>query len=142
MDPESGAAIVQFTAPAAGTYSIGGEFSGIDQDQNSHPVEILDNGRAIFTGTIALYGQSDLFSLTETLKAGDQIDFAVLTGSGGCSYCYLSTGLSATITSAVPEPDMAWLMLAGMGGLVGFARMGNRLRFAWIRRSTIGESRS
>jgi hypothetical protein len=120
MDPESGSAIVQFTAPAAGTYAISGEFTGIDTHGNSHPVEILDNGTQIFKGTISTYGMSDTFSLTETLKAGGVIDFEVLTGSpsSSCSYCYLSTGLAATLTStSVTEPGTLGLMGVALAGL-------------------------
>jgi PEP-CTERM motif len=120
MDPESGSAIVQFAAPAAGTYEISGEFTGIDTHGNSHPVEILDNGKQIFAGTISQYGMSDPFSLTESLSAGGTIDFEVLTGSQGCSYCYLSTGLAATLTSegtSVPEPATLGLMGIGFAGL-------------------------
>lgn len=120
MDPESGSAIAQFTAPAAGTYEISGEFTGIDTHGNSHPVEILDNGKQIFAGTMSQYGLSDAFSLSETLKAGGTIDFEVLTGSHGCSYCYLSTGLAATLTSeptGVPEPATLGLMGIAFAGL-------------------------
>jgi hypothetical protein len=122
MDPESGSAIAQFTAPAAGTYAISGEFTGIDTTGNAHPVEILDNGTQIFKGMISTYGVSDAFSLTETLKAGGTIDFEVLTGSTSstCYYCFLSTGLAATLTSTstrVPEPGTLGLMGIALAGL-------------------------
>ena len=44
LDPESGNVSVGFTAPSKGTYTITGSFLGIDLNQTSHPVEILDNG--------------------------------------------------------------------------------------------------
>ena len=116
MDPESGSAIVQFTAPAAGMYEISGEFTGIDTNGNSHPVEILDNGMQIFAGTISQYGMSDPFNLSESLQAGGTVDFEVLTGSQGCSYCDLSTGLAATVTK-VPEPATLGLMGIALAGL-------------------------
>ena len=96
--PESNSdADVRLTLPVAGTYDITGDFLGIDSSENSHPVEILDNGVVIFSGTIGSYGQSDTFNLVESLNAGDVLDFEVLTGS---TYANLSTGLSATITPA------------------------------------------
>ena len=99
MDPESYTSIVRFTAPTARTYSIAGHFSGIDRDENLHPVTILDDGAPIYSGTISTFGQVDTFSLSKPLKAGDTIDFDVHTGTAGCSYCYLSTGLDVTITA-------------------------------------------
>jgi hypothetical protein len=116
IDPESYTAILSFTAPQAGTYSIAGDFTGVDTNENSHPVQILDNGVSIFNNTIGSYGQDDPFNLIETLNPGDTIDFEVLTGSTGCSYCDLSTGLDVTI-GQVLEP--ASFSLLG-GALVAF----------------------
>ena len=61
-------------------------------------MQILDDGRVIFSGTIASFNQSLPFGLTETLKAGDTIDFVVDTGNGGV-YTDLSTGLAVTIST-------------------------------------------
>jgi hypothetical protein len=43
LDPQSGSVAVLFTAASVGTYTIAGNFLGIDTLQNSHPVSILDN---------------------------------------------------------------------------------------------------
>jgi hypothetical protein len=119
MDPESHAVILQFTVPAAGTYSIAGDFTGIDTSENSHPVAILDDGTSIFSGTIANFGGKDPFNLTEMLNVNDRVDFEVMTGTGGsCTYCYLSTGLDATLTvPGIPEPATVVLFSFGLVGL-------------------------
>jgi hypothetical protein len=97
MDPEDqSSVVVRFTAPAAGTYVISGNFDAEDAYEAGHPVQILDNGSVILSGTISGPGDSVPFDLTETLNEGDTIDFAVDTGSGGS---FLGTGLAATITT-------------------------------------------
>lgn len=119
MDPESGSISVMFTAPSAGTYTIDGNFLGIDMTGNSHPVSILDDGTVVWSGTIATYGADDSFDFVETLNAGDTISFDVGTGSTGCTYCFLSTGLNGTITesgvAATPEPGTVGLTIIGLG---------------------------
>jgi hypothetical protein len=117
LDPESGNVAVRFTASAAGTYTIAGSFIGIDVSENSHPVQIFDGSTSIFNSTISTYGQNVAFNLSETLAAGQTITFEVETGSAGCSYCYLSTGLDGTITlsgSSAPEPAPWGLAMAGL----------------------------
>lgn len=118
MDPENGSVSVVFTAPTAGTYAIDGDFLGIDSGENSHPVQILDDGTVVWSGTISSFGQDDPFGLLESLNTGDTIAFDVLTGSSGCTYCNLSTGLDGTVT-LTPEP--ASILLFGTGLLaIGF----------------------
>ena len=113
LDPEEYSVAVVFTAPAAGTYNIEGDFLGIDTGENSHPVEILLDGTAIYSNTISSYGEDDSFNFSKSLNAGDTLSFYVGTGSAGCSYCNLSTGLDGTVTAAavgaVPEPSLVWL---------------------------------
>jgi trimeric autotransporter adhesin len=105
MDPEATSNVtVRFTAPAAGIYSIVGNFLGIDTNQKSHPVDIMHNGVAIFTNTISAFNQIDPFNLTATLSAGDFIDFVNETGS--TTYEDLSTGLSVTITTSAVPPTV------------------------------------
>ena len=116
MDPESQSDVdVRFTAPAAGSCVITGSFLGIDTSEQSHPVEIIDDGVAIFNSTISGYGQSEAFNLSESLKAGDVLDFDNLTGA---TWTNLSTGLAVTITPATttaPEPNTYALVLTGLG---------------------------
>jgi PEP-CTERM motif len=126
LDPESKAVEVLFTAPKTATYTITGEFEGIDNGSNSggfiptHPVNVLDDGSSIFFSSISAYQQVEMFTLKETVSAGGTIGFTVGTGTNGsCSYCNLSTGLSASITTA-PEPSTWAMLLAGFVGL-GFA---------------------
>jgi len=121
LDPQGGSVSVLFTAPAASTYTITGNFLGIDMVGNSHPVTILDDGTVVWSGTIATYGQDDSFNFMETLKAGDTISFDVGTGTGGtCTYCFLGTGLNGTVTeksstTSTPEPATLALTLVGIG---------------------------
>jgi hypothetical protein len=127
MDPETGNVAVVFTAPAAGTYSITGNFLGIDVDENSPLVEVLDNGTVVWSGTLSSYNQNDLFNLSETLAAGGTITFEVETGtSGSCTYCFLGTALDATI-SDTPEPSTFILFGSGLLGLIPLLR---RKRFS------------
>ena len=98
LDPQILADVaVGFTAPAAGTYNIVGSFRGDNPGEHSHPVEILVDGNVVFSDTISSYDQPTQFDLTETLNAGDTIDFVVDTGPNGDLYS-LGTGLSANIT--------------------------------------------
>jgi hypothetical protein len=116
LDPEGSSNVeVLFTAPTAGSYSINGNFLGIDGNEQAHPVAIFDNATPIFTSTISSLNQSDPFNLTETLNAGDTIGFAVDTGS---VFFSLSTGLSATITTGTPEPATIWIAGLGLAGLL------------------------
>jgi hypothetical protein len=123
LDPENYNVEVVFTVPSggAGTYLISGNFYGDDSSENSHPVDINADISSVlsnpYSNTISAYQQKDSFSESETLSVGDTITFFVGTGSAGCSYCDLSTGLQGTITlqttSGIPEP--ASFLLAGVG---------------------------
>ena len=114
LEAEGADADLRFTAPSTGTYSFSGNFLGIDTNEQSHPVEILDNGSLIFSGNINTYGQTDAFGLSESLHTGDVLDFESLTGA---NYFYLSTGLAVTISTGqatAPEPQAYALISAGL----------------------------
>jgi hypothetical protein len=116
--------IVQWTAPAAGIYSISGFFEMLDTapPPQGHPVfvGIYDNSTPEFGGSLFLPrasppdtpGQKDPFSLTLSLNAGDVISFGV---NNGGSVFFDSTGLAATITT-VPEPTSLSLFASGLAG--------------------------
>ncbi len=137
MDPESYSDIaVTFTAPAAGKYTITGEFLGIDTTGNSHGVEILDGIIPINSGLITGYGSADPFNLSETLSAGGTISFLVdspgTTTSCGYGYiCYLGTGLQATISST-PLPSTWTMLIAGFIGFGFVSYRGSKKRAAAI----------
>jgi hypothetical protein len=98
MNPESLADVdLRFIAPVSGTYSISGDFSGLDTSETSHSVLVLDNGIMVFSGDIRSYQAASYFTLNETLAAGGSIDFVV---DSGASANGLSTGLAATVTVA------------------------------------------
>jgi hypothetical protein len=72
-------------------------------------------------------GESEAFSLTVGVNAGDVISFGV---NNDGNFLSDSTGLSATITGAsgstsVPEPP-TWLLFSA--GLLGLGLMNNRRR--------------
>jgi hypothetical protein len=98
MDPESQLAVITFTAPVAGAFSIQGEFTGADNVGNSHAVYIELNGVGLWDSAIISYGGVAAFNLNQTLAVGDVISFNVETGTLGCAYCFLSTGFNATIS--------------------------------------------
>jgi hypothetical protein len=110
LDPESLSVEVQFTAPSSSYYRITGHFRGVDNGNGgpvpSHPVEILDNGAVIYSSTVSAFFQIASFDLTESLAAGDKITFWVGAGTGGgCSFCYLTTGLQAILHDHADELD-------------------------------------
>ncbi len=101
MDPETGTATVQWTAPVAGTFGIRGDFLGIDTGQHAHPVDVaIGGGGALFNATISAYGQSAGFNIRRALVAGQVITFDVSVGPGGDPN-NLSTGLKVEISQLI-----------------------------------------
>lgn len=143
MDPQSETAITRWTAPSAGVWSMAGLFQGIDVDEHSHSVEILENGTTVFLSptTISSFGQVVDFSGTLTLAKGDTLDFIVNTGT---TYTDLSTGFDVTIQSAVPEPSslvLGVLAILGVGGARWLGRRSHGRYSAAAREFTARSSR-
>jgi sugar lactone lactonase YvrE len=101
---------VIFTAPAAGSYSLTGDFFA-QQNNINVDVHVLVNGGSVFDSTITSNGVSRPFSGTFALAAGDTIDFAV--GPNGNFVQHPgNTGLNATIT---PVPQGAVQVTSSLG---------------------------
>lgn len=120
-------AIVNFTAHANGQFVFDLDFARIDTTSNGNGVNLLAfvNGANVFGEGGSYYlapvaGNSAAFDATLNLKYGDIVTFGV-NNNGDTSYD--GTGISGTITGAVPEPA-TWAML-----LLGFGMVGAGLRY-------------
>jgi hypothetical protein len=126
-------AVVRFTAPTAGVFSLNTVFEGRAPTNQGFPqgtttdVHVLLNGVSLFDGAVNGFGppSDQAFATSLNLHVGDRLDFAVGIGNG--SFLNDSTGLDATITNAVPEPSTFTMtgILATCTGLV-FWRMRRR----------------
>jgi len=121
--PQNQPSIARWTAPSgiASSIQIDGQFFA--GDSGSMQVGIFKNNN--WASPLFQVTDHGSFSLTQTVAAGDTIDFAVYAW-----YAYGNTPLSARITAttaptAVPEPST--LISAAMAGLFGLA-------CAWRRR--------
>jgi len=95
MDGQSVGGIVRFTTPTAGSYTIKGSFTWINNTcVGEHPVGVAVNGVSVWSGTISTYGAPSKFHLTQALAAGDTVDFS--NGYSGDPDC-LGTGLIANL---------------------------------------------
>ena len=105
-------AILRFTAPAAGSYAVTGQFFAGDSGSMQGLI-ILNDDAAHPLQSFANTTDASLFApFTLTLAAGAHVDFAV--GNNG-SFLFGSTPLSVQIEAApVPEAGTALLMLSGL----------------------------
>lgn len=116
--------IVRWTAPDAGRYEITSAlWRDIDTGGgNGQEFGIVAAGSVLLHGVIA--GNGGAYGIpapiTLNLAAGDTVDFVL--GPNG-DYIADSTGFRATlVASPVPEPQSAWLALAGAGTLAALRR--------------------
>jgi len=94
-------AVIQFTAPTAGTYNIDGDFRALP-DNNSTTDSVFINGIADFTAVSSL--TPSVFTLNNvSLNAGETVDFDVAGILNGGNVDSESTGFSANVT-ATPLP--------------------------------------
>ncbi|MDB6171929.1 MAG: CotH protein [Chthoniobacteraceae bacterium] len=91
------AAVLRYTVPASGVYTISGDFQSLNA--GTVAVDILRNGVSILANGAGSDATS--FEEVETLAAGDLIDFVVdSAGDVGSD----STGLNANIAQGEPPP--------------------------------------
>jgi len=88
--------VVRWTAPASGQLTIQGKFTAVDSIATTDVAVLLNSNTVLFSGDINGAGSSLPFSLTQTVKAGDRIDFSVGFGKNG-NFFSDSTGLAVQI---------------------------------------------
>jgi hypothetical protein len=118
--PSGENAIIRWTAPSAGYYTVSAIFTGMDYaGPTTTDVHVLQNGTAIFNGNVSGYSTTGAqsFSTTLNVSAGDATDFVVGIGIDA-SYLYDTTGVSVTI---LPAPSILGQVTLNGAGVPGVA---------------------
>ena len=108
--PNGEYAIVQFTAPANGIYTIQGTFEGIDTVGPTTDVHLLVNNVVVASGNVVGYGSTVPLSFGPvSLTLGQTLAYAV--GDGGNGPDFDTTALidAQVAAVAVPEPSSSAL---------------------------------
>jgi PEP-CTERM motif-containing protein len=108
--------VLRWTALSSGTFNINATFSGLSALGDTSDVHILHDGVSIFNSNVTGSPAPESYSGSQSITAGDTIDFAVGVGSNG-NYDEDLTALSATI---VPEPGTLGLVGMSLVGLLSF----------------------
>jgi len=101
--PDGQQSIARFTVPDTGVFQISATFALADQCSTTTDVHVYVNGASSFDCNVDLSNQSCTYTATESLAAGDTIDFAVGYGSDGNFY-FDNTFVDATITEGGTPP--------------------------------------
>ncbi|HUP81562.1 MAG TPA: putative Ig domain-containing protein, partial [Pirellula sp.] len=106
--------VVRWTAPSAGSIEIAAVFAPLDPNATTD-VHVLHNGRSIFDGVVNRSGtQAELSPTSNSVAAGDTIDFVVGTGTGG--FASDNTSLSATVKMLRPSSPITLSVSDDRGG--------------------------
>ena len=120
-DNSNGMAVVRWTSPQAGSYSVDALFTGADSRGVDNFVYVAVNDSMVFSDRVSFNLDTAGYSVGNiSLQAGDHVDF-MIAWAGGVNSEYGWTEVEGTI-SAVPVPAAAWLFGSGLIGLIGFAR--------------------
>lgn len=108
------AAVLQWTAPAAGSYRFEGRFTAVDLRGPQVSFAVIADGSVAWTGSASGTGVTRSFALSQTLDAGDRVWLAV--SNAGAFGDRQWTQLEAQI-SLVPETTTLSMLLAGLSVL-------------------------
>jgi len=114
-------AVVRWTAPASGSFSVNATFTGLSSLGASVDVFVYVNGTAVLS-TIINGGINNptAYSGVQNISAGGTVDFVVANGGNGPAED--NVGLAATVV-AVPEPGALGLVAMGVVGLLSLRFM-------------------
>jgi hypothetical protein len=122
----SGIELVRFAAPAAGSYTVSGFFEGNAANPEQTTEAIAVDGSVISQSTATVpFGTVNPFNFTESLAAGNTIDFFVAGISTTSDLNSLATGFDATISQTVPAPLIGHGLpvLLAVGGMLFGAKL-------------------
>ena len=116
--PNDEYAMVQFTAPVNGLYTIQGTFQGIDTASTVSSVYLLENNVVVASGSVLGFGPPSDVPLSSgpfLLSAGNTLAYAV----GGISDNSMTALIDAQVAAvAVPEPSSSGAFALGVVALV------------------------
>jgi len=118
--PNDQFAMVQFSAPSPGFYTIQGTFEGIDTSMLSTDVYLLHNNVIVINGVVppAYLAQVALSSLPIFLNVGDTLTYAVGGGPFHDTTALIDAQVSAA--SSIPEPSSFVLLAIACAGLAAW----------------------
>ncbi len=123
FDPQGQSIDIEYTAAAAGIFTVAATFTGEDSSQHQIFTSVYANGvQQGSTNSISSFGATQTYSFSTTLAIGQKLDF-IVTGAGPS---WDSGGLSGTITTpgvtGTPEPATMAMLGGGLGVIALYRR--------------------